>query len=85
LETQRNKEFQAFVDGRNRLNEQLDRLRADVDEWLATKELDDGPAMLEIATLAGLLETRKALLNELAEFDDQFLKYLLKLRSSHGQ
>ena len=77
------KEFQAFIDGRSRLNEQLDRLRADVDRWLATNDGDD-PTMGDIAKLAGLLETRKDLLNELAALDERFLKYLLQvqLRSS---
>ena len=77
------KEFQAFTDGRSRLNEQLDRLRDDVDRWLANNDGGD-PTMGDIAKLAGLLETRKNFLNELAALDERFLKYLLQvqLRSS---
>ena len=73
------REFQAFIDGRGRLNEQLDRLRDDVDRWLANNNGGD-PTMGDIAKLAGLLETRKDLLNELAALDDRFLKYLLQLQ-----
>ena len=79
------REFQAFITGRSRLNEQLDRLRESVDRWLADNDGDD-PTMGDIAKLAGLLETRKDLLNELAALDERFLKYLLQvqLRSSRG-
>ena len=73
------KEFQAFTDGRSRLNEQLDRLRDDVDRWLATNDGGD-PTMGDIAKLAGLLETRKNFLNELAALDERFLKYLLQVQ-----
>ena len=73
------REFQVFTDGRSRLNEQLDRLRDDVDRWLANNDGDD-PTMGDIAKLAGLLETRKDLLNELAALDERFLKYLLQLQ-----
>ena len=73
------KEFRAFIDGRARLNEQLDRLRADVDRWLDSNAGDD-PTMGDIAKLAGLLETRKDLLNELAALDERFLKYLLQVQ-----
>jgi hypothetical protein len=81
--TQRAKEFQAFIDGRNRLNEQLDRLRADVDRWLAQNGDAEDPSIGDIAKLAGLLETRRNLLTELAQLDDNFLKYLLQLRGTH--
>jgi hypothetical protein len=85
LTTQRAKEFQTFIDGRNRLNEQLDRLRADVDHWLAQNNDDEDPSIGGIAKLAGLLETRRNLLNELAQLDDNFVKYLLQLRASHKE
>ena len=67
------------------MNDQLDRLRNDVDRWLADNDGDD-PTMGDIAKLAGLLETRRDLLNELAALDERFLKYLLQvqLRSSRG-
>jgi hypothetical protein len=80
-----NREFQTFIDGRARLNEQLDRLRADVDRWLESNSGDD-PTMGDIAKLAGLLETRKDLLSELAAHDERFLKYLLQIqqRGSRG-
>jgi len=67
------------------LNDQLDRLRNDVDRWLADNDGDD-PTMGDIAKLAGLLETRRDLLNELAALDERFLKYLLQVqpRSSRG-
>ena len=79
------REFQAFITGRSRLNEQLDRLREGVDGWLADNDGDD-PTMGDIAKLAGLLETRKDLLNELAALDERFLEYLLEvqLRNSRG-
>lgn len=73
------------MDGRNRLNEQLDRLKGDVDRWLATNHVDNDPSITNIAKLAGLLETRKELLRELAELDDNFLKYLLQLRNPHEE
>ena len=73
------REFQAFTDGRSRLNEQLDRLRDDVDRWLASNSGND-PTMGDIAKLAGFLETRKDLLSELAALDERFLKYLLQLQ-----
>lgn len=85
MTTQRAKEFQTFTEGRNRLNEQLDRLRADVDRWLDESGEDDEPSIAGIAKLAGLLETRRNLLNELAQLDDNFLKYLLQLRASHNK
>ena len=67
------------------MNDQLDRLRNDVDRWLADNDGDD-PTMGDIAKLAGLLETRKDLLNELAALDERFLEYLLQVqpRSSRG-
>jgi hypothetical protein len=60
-------------------------LRNDVDRWLADNDGDD-PTMGDIAKLAGLLETRRDLLNELAALDERFLKYLLQVqpRSSRG-
>jgi hypothetical protein len=54
-------------------------LRNDVDRWLADNDGDD-PTMGDIAKLAGLLETRRDLLNELAALDERFLKYLLQLQ-----
>jgi hypothetical protein len=83
--TQRAKEFQAFIDGRNRLNEQLDRLRADVDRWLDQNDDDNEPSIGDIAKLAGLLETRRNLLTELAQLDDNFVKFLLQLRAAHRE
>jgi hypothetical protein len=83
LTAQRDREFQNFIDGRNRLNEQLDRLKADVDRWLAANTGDEEPSMTNIAKLAGLLETRKDLLTELAHLDDNFVKYLLQMRGTH--
>ena len=79
------REFQAFITGRSRLTEQLDRLRDGVDRWLADNDGDD-PTMGDIAKLAGLLETRKDLLNELAALDERFIEYLLQvqLRNSRG-
>jgi hypothetical protein len=88
LTAQRDKEFQAFIDGRNRLNEQLDRLKHDIDRWLSGNavNIDEGdPAMTDIAKLAGILETRKELLTELAKLDDNFIKYLLHLRATQGR
>ena len=85
MTTQRDKEFQAFIDGRNRLNEQLDRLRADIDRWLAQNGDEDERSIAGIAKLAGLLETRRNLLHELAALDDNFVKYLLQLRASHKE
>ena len=83
MTTQRAREFQAFIDGRSRLNEQLDRLRADIDRWLDQNGDDAEPSIASIAKLAGLLETRRNLLKELADLDDNFLKYLLTLRAPH--
>jgi len=80
VNAQRDKEFQAFIDGRNRLNERLDRLKADIDRWLNTNHIDQDPSMTDIAKLSGLLETRKDLLQDLAKLDEDFLMYLLRLR-----
>ena len=85
MTTQRAKEFQNFIDGRNRLNEQLDRLRADVDRWLDQNGDDNEPSIGDIAKLAGLLETRRNLLTELAQLDDNFVKFLLQLRTAHRE
>ena len=81
MTVQRDREFQTFVDGRNRLNVQLDRLRADIDRWLEVNGQGEVRSLADIAKLAGLLETRKDLLTELAKLDEDFLKYLLHLRS----
>jgi hypothetical protein len=75
----RSREFQAFITGRSRLNEQLDRLREGVDRWLTDNDGDD-PTMGDIAKLAGLLETRKDLLSKLSALDARFLEYLLQVQ-----
>ena len=85
MTAQRDKEFQAFIDGRNRLNGQLDRLKDDVDRWLSNnvENVDSrDPSMNDIAKLTGILETRKALLTELATLDDNFIKFLLHMRAT---
>ena len=85
MTAQRNKEFQIFIESRSRLNEQLDRLRAEVDNWLAANAgdaVEGDPSLKDIAALAGLLENRKDLLSELARLDDNFITFLLQLRNT---
>jgi len=74
-----NSRYADFVTRRRRLNERLDSLGRDVDEWI--EGYNGTPSMSVLATLEGLLTERRLLLTRLAELDESFVQYLVTLRN----
>lgn len=71
-----------FAKERDHLNARLDETRAQISEWITTAQGQGGSAdFAELATIEGLLATRRDYLTELIKLDDAFVDYLLTLRA----
>jgi hypothetical protein len=74
--------FAGFAQRRKTLNESLDETRRAIDAWFERQAM---PApMSALANLEVLLKTRRDLLTELIELDDEFMLHLINIRA-HAQ
>ena len=72
--------YDKFVSRRRELNDRLASLGKDVDDWIDRHERIT-PEMPDLARLEGLLQQRRRHLTELAALDDDFMNFLVSLRS----
>ena len=73
-------EYDAFIRNRERLYEQLDSTRAEVDKWVR----DHRGVAVSFGALAffeGLISRRRALLSELVDLDDAFIDRMVSVRA----
>jgi hypothetical protein len=80
MTTANDPEFTLFVRRRQRLNERLDSTKQQIDAWISEHEAD-APSMTALATLEGLLKTRRDVLADLVALDDEFMGHLIDLRA----
>jgi hypothetical protein len=75
---QREDLFANFARKRKSLNESIDEAGKAIDRWFEHQPLP--PNMVALANLEVLLKTRRDLLQELINLDDEFMVHLLMLR-----
>jgi|EndMetStandDraft_8_1072994.scaffolds.fasta_scaffold1150767_2 hypothetical protein len=76
-------QLQQFWLRRHRLLVRLDELRSQIDAWFVEPE-NTVPSMHALAKLEGLLASRKTMLTELLNLDDDMLGTLVKIRGSQS-
>ena len=74
-------EYKRFADRRRRLNERLEQSAAQIDFWISDHE-GRTASLSELASLEGLLQTRREHLAQMLELDESFMNQLLRLREA---
>ena len=74
-------EYRRFADRRRRINERLEQSAAQIDVWIADHE-GRTASLSELASLEGLLQTRREQLAQMLEQDESFMNQLLRLRET---
>jgi hypothetical protein len=81
LEVQRSPEFVRFIERRRRLNERLQASVVRVDTWIEAHQTREA-TINDLMMLEGILQERRDDLAELSKLDDEFMTYLLSLRTN---
>jgi hypothetical protein len=83
MQLQSDEEFRRFLQRRERLNEQLDNDRIEIDSWIEMHRESD-VTVVELGLLEGLLQVRTNHLNELAALDESCMDHLVELLSAQN-
>jgi hypothetical protein len=76
--------FVIYANSRHRLYEALDRVRAEIDEWVE-RYTNKEPKISELAILEALHAERARLLSELNEAGDRFMTELMRLKTERKE
>lgn len=81
-ESREEEAFSSFARRRQSLNQSLEESRRAIDSWFERQPLP--PPISALANLEVLLKTRRDLLEQLINLDDEFMIYLIQIRSRGG-